>query len=727
MIGTSDIINALKIFSDPVTDFDVNMNASVLRIKMIRGEDRDYQFDLENGSVLSLHNNKRRYSSFASLLGSEEFIDIKKLRATQRRILQNRDWNSVLDPSGQVIEQGQSSKKLNIESFRTATNYSSSDRLAIVLLDGPAGIGKTTLIERLVFERSSPDSMQPPLLHVTSGGSRLTDLVKALAYATQLLRSQITFDQVPILARLGVLQVAIDGFDELVDPDGYKDAWSALRDFLGDVKEGGPVILSGRDTFFDQQGFEKRLIDRIPNLSLKQTRLMSVTAEAATVFLLSKGWKREQVKEASAAGWFRAGSYQLRPFFLQQLAEGKENGWEELQESFGSPQAFLVSRFVSREANLVSGMVKNINYDDARKALWDFYGSIVQDMSIHEVESVDEGFLSLACEAAFESYVDSDDLAKLIHRAGSFGLLESAGSGTMRRFPHSEIQNQFLAKVTLDGLSSSAAITSYLRRATVSTGLAEAFSDRFNAISEKEAKSVRKQLELYLKTDIFGERLAANAGALLLATLGRLGLAELSIKEVSINEARLFGKLEQADLMGVSFTLLDARGADCRALNFDDCSVNILLVNNETMFGTSIPKLFGSLQFDDGGNVNAFHDPVEQQAWKNKYTEIGRITEQDYKLPLMAYFERLCRKFSRQHQIRANPSDEAYHMVESPFWGEVRKILETRIQEVIRDASGPRDIFYRMIRPEAFFAVGTTDEEAKKMKEAVVKRARELN
>jgi hypothetical protein len=66
-------------------------------------------------------------------------------------------------------------------------------------------------------------------------------------------------------------------------------------------------------------------------------------------------------------------------------------------------------------------------------------------------------------------------------------------------------------------------------------------------------------------------------------------------------------------------------------------------------------------------------------------------------------------------------------MVENPFWSEIRKILGARIQEVVRDASGPRDKFYRMIRPEAFFTVGTADKEATQMKQAVVQRARDLN
>lgn len=725
MIDSSEIISSLKVFSDPVTDFMVDQSADLLRIRMIRGEEREYQFDLASGSVLAIHDGKRRYHSFASLLGSAEFVDLKRLRATQRRMLQNRDWSSFLDPAGQIMERDEPRQKLSLESFRTATNYAASDRLAIVLVDGPAGIGKTTLIERLVYERSAPDSDQPPMLHVTSGGSRLTDLVKALAYATQVLRSQITFDQVPILARLGVLQVAIDGFDELVDPDGYKDAWSALRDFLRDVRCGGPVILSGRDTFFDQQGFEKRLIDRIPNLCLQQARLMSVSVDAAAKFLEANDWLPSQVREAREAGWFKPGSYQLRPFFLHQLAAAKENGWDELQRSYGSPQAFLVSRFVAREATLVSHMVK-ISFEDAERALWEFYGTVVQDMSIHEVDAVDEGFLALACEAAFEGFVDSDDLSKLAHRAGSFGLLESNGSGKMRKFPHSEIQNQFLAKITIDGLSSSAAVTSYLRRATVSAGLAEAFADRFNALPSHDAISVRDQLNAYLTKDMVGERLAANSGSLLLATLGRIDLAKLELRDVPINEARLFGKLESANLIGVSFALLDARGANCKAVNFDNCTTNVLLVNEETVFGTSIPIIFGSLQIDSEGQVAINRDPIQRNTWIKEHSDIGRITNADYELPLMVYFDRLCRKFGRQHQIRANAEDDAYYMIENEYWKEIRKILGPRIQEVVRDTSGPRDFFYRMVKPEAFFVRGSTDDETRKIMDAVVVRAREL-
>lgn len=228
MSWSDQIIRDFRVFSDPATDFEATESGDLLRIKMIRSVERDYVLE-KSGPITSRGNLNRRYVSVQALLASDEFVDIRSFKATQRRILAAKNPDGYLNPEGQILDSNSQQSTLNIESFRSAIAKNNSDHLAILLLDGPAGIGKTSLIERMVYERSEPSAAYPPLLHVTSGGSRLTDLNKALAHATQLLRSQITFDQVPILARLGVLQVAIDGFDELVDPDGYKDAWSALR------------------------------------------------------------------------------------------------------------------------------------------------------------------------------------------------------------------------------------------------------------------------------------------------------------------------------------------------------------------------------------------------------------------------------------------------------------------------------------------------------------------
>lgn len=722
MSWSDQIIRDFRVFSDPATDFEATESGDLLRIKMIRSVERDYVLE-KSGPITSRGNLNRRYVSVQALLASDEFVDIRSFKATQRRILAAKNPDGYLNPEGQILDSNSQQSTLNIESFRSAIAKNNSDHLAILLLDGPAGIGKTSLIERMVYERSEPSAAYPPLLHVTSGGSRLTDLNKALAHATQLLRSQITFDQVPILARLGVLQVAIDGFDELVDPDGYKDAWSALREFLGEVQSGGPIILSGRDTFFDQQSFERRLADRIKNLELRHARLSPMSPNVARGFLVASGWSESDISSAQSAGWFRPGSYYLRPFFLRQI--GTAEGWRDLQQAHGSPPAFLVSRFVTREASLITKMA-NIDQKNAEHALWDFYGNIVEDMAMQESDAVDEAYLGLACEAAFESFVSGEDLTKLIYKAGSFGLLEADEGRLARKFPHSELQNQFLARQIINSLERSAAVSSFLRRGVLNTTLLDAFADQYSALPSSQAGEIAKKLERILSEEPFGERLASNVTALLVATLSRPNRAYLKIESRVSNEVRMVGSLEPAYFDQISFAHLDARGADCRLVQFHNCVVGILTVDDDTVFGEFRPTVLHSLQIEHEGTVRPQRAPVEINKWLDQHSVALGSDAGERDLPLVRYFDRLCRKFIRQHQIREHTSDEAYFLIQDPYWMIIRDILGGRIERDTRATSGPKNVFYRMTRPDALLNPPPGDGEDLRLRAAIVRRAREL-
>lgn len=725
MDQTEQLARDLKLFADPATEFAFEVSASSTRIRMTRdGEVRDYLLNLASGEFNARHADGRRFNSVQALLASEEFVNVRAFRATQRRLLEPKQPHNYIEPEGELLANGARTSDLTLQSFREAVRPKVGQDLEILLLDGPAGIGKTSLVERIVYERSDAASSLPPMLHVASSGSRLTDLNKALAHATQILRARITFDQVPVLVRLGVLQVAIDGFDELVDPEGYKDAWSALRQFLADVGAGGPLVLSGRDTFFDQQSFEARLADRIPNLALAHARLHPISPESARRFLSAHGWSPEELQSAEAREWLKPGSYHLRPFFLAQI--GTTAGWSELQESHGSPQSFLVSRFVAREAGIITKMVE-VSQMVAENALWDFYGLIVEDMAIQESDTVDESFLAFACETAFDGKVSSTELGKLVFKAGSFGLLESEGSGSLRRFPHSELQNQFLGRIVAQGLEKSSVVSMFLRRGVVSSGLIEAFSDICETLATDRAEYIRRRLLQLLTDEPLADRLQSNAGALLLATLSANLQSVLELASVSIAEGKLIGSCNPARLTDVTFGHLDARGADCTSVVFEECYVGTLTAADDTKFGPSSPRNVSLLQVESDGGVKMVRSPDEIRGWIQTHSTPAAEFGNEDNLPFVKYFDRVCRKFARQHQIRNSAKDEAYFLVRDPLWEELRRVLGGRIVEELRGQTrGPRDSFFRMVAPEEFVQVPIASEEAKRVRAQVVARAREL-
>lgn len=722
-MDSQQLTRDFRLFADPATAVRAKEVTGKLWIDLIRdGSERSYTIDLQSSECVCRHAGGKQYSSLQALLASEEFVNLRSFRATQRRLLAAKSPDQYIEPEGQILGKDGTSTPLDLAGFRASLAPSPSEHLSVFLLDGPAGIGKTSLIERLVFERADPAASLPPLLHVVSSGSRLTDLSKALAHAAQVLRSSVTFDQIPVLVRLGVLQIAIDGFDELVDPEGYKDAWSALRQFLAEVGKGGPIVLSGRDTFFDQQSFETRLASRIPNLRLMHGRLFPVSPATAARYLSLHGWSEDEVRSAESRDWFRPGSYRLRPFFLSQIA--KQGSWQELEQAHGSPQSFLVERFVTREADIVSRMVE-VSREDAATALWDFYGTIVEDMATNETEFVDEPFLALACETAFEGRVNATDLAKLVYKAGSFGLLESDGTRGLRRLPHSELQNQFLARTLVRGLSSSAAASSYLRRGTVGSGLLEAFADVTSQQEAFEAQQTRDKLLRLVVDEPFSERLVSNSAALALATLTRSDLAPMYLRAVSVSEAKVFGTAGSASIEEVAFSHLDLRGADCRSITFRNCSAAALTVDSTTYFGGIAPPTTALLQIEEAGAISFVRAPSAVEGWIAKHSAgQDAAAGNDSDLPLVQYFDRVCRKFARQHQIRNSDSDEAYPLIRDRSWGILRPLLGSRLQEDTREARGPKNIFFRLIRPEALLNPPPGDDESLRIRQAVIAAAR---
>lgn len=725
MIDSKELENELRVFSDPATPFSVKeVGESALELAMVRDFERTYRINLQSGAIVALHAGAQRFNSVSALLASSEFADIRRFKANQKRILEAKfasrgDGYLMLEPEGKFLTRNGVEEPLNRVSLEAATSVGRATTLSILLIDGPAGIGKTSLIEHVSLQRSAPDSAQPPLLHVTSSGSKLTDLPKALAHALQVIRSTVTFDQVPILARRGVIQVAIDGFDELVDPDGYKDAWSALRDFLGDVRVGGPIILSGRDTFFDQQDFEKLLAKRLSNLSIKQARLSPVSPAAAKKYLEESGWSKSDVSAAQSSGWLRAGSYQLRPFFLAQIAG--EDGWDELQLAHGSPQSFLVSRMVRREADLVARTV-DIDVRVAESCLWAFFETVAEDMAIQQSEQVDEDFLGFACEAAFQGEVASQDLGKLMHRAGSFALLESAGQRGVRRFPHSEFQNQFAARALANVAKRSSLTNPFVRQCIVTASLAEAFADYFMSLSSSDASLAYNNLIQMLANEGYSNRGASNIGALLMATLGRADLEPLSLSSVGLPEVKVVGVLRRASLKDVAIGHFYAAGADCRAIEFQgESSVSTLTVDSSSVLPLGLPSVT-QVQVVQGGLTRTLRSREEIDAQLSTL----RLSNNngDSSLPLVRYFDRLCRAFMRQHQIRDHEDDASYKLIQDPWWQIVREVLGARIVEHEKFVGGPRTVFYQLDRPEQLLNPVT---EADRMVRAeVIRRARVL-
>jgi hypothetical protein len=711
----------LRPFADPATDVELLANAETARIKLIR-DGANYVIDVavDTGKIRLKRGSEdepteREFSSLRSLLASAFFSNIQVLADNQRRLLEAQRVTSFIEPEGTI-----GGEPLSLEAFVREAGLNLGERqrpIELLLLDGAAGVGKTSLISQLVASRAHAygrDSNEPPVLHVANRGRRLVSLDELIALSIQLVRGRFTYDQVPALIRNGVLQIAVDGFDELVDADGYADTWSVLREFLNDIQAGGPIILAGRDTFFDLAKFHERLQDLNERTTIRHARLSPISPEAGKKWLRSVGWPSSELESEELAELLKPESYVLRPYFLSTVAP--LGGLNSILSEITSPREFLVKRFLEREAELITQRVK-LSEDVAVEHLWKLFELIALEMAEAETEAVDLPFLQLAVDLIFEPVLpDRTDLAKLRHKAGSFALMDLDVRPGFRRFPHTEISNHFLAsaliKDILDGKT-----PRFLRRGYFGTDLLLVVGEQMLTLSADRFCALRSRLNSLSHNDVGSERLSDNSVSLLI-TSAVVDLAErVVIERASAGDVVLFGTVGAMRLQNVVINRFDCRGADLTALEFADSMVTTLVVDDQTRFGSTVPTV-GNLMIESMGKTSTVYAPDEIRDWLRSRRGSGHLPERDTEATRL--LERLCRVFLRQFFIKSDPLDPAGRYLSDPIWPAIEQLLSGagRLRRNDRkDASGRRGEFIHIINAAALLE--SASEEDRRIWEAV--------
>ena len=98
----------------------------------------------------------------------------------------------------------------------------------LLLIDGPAGVGKTTIVREAALLRAETyDGSLPLILQIVSRGRVLQNIADLIAFALQDVRANLTIGELMVLIRHGLITLAIDGFDELSDPNGFQTSPAA--------------------------------------------------------------------------------------------------------------------------------------------------------------------------------------------------------------------------------------------------------------------------------------------------------------------------------------------------------------------------------------------------------------------------------------------------------------------------------------------------------------------
>ena len=596
----SRLRNELALFADLGTaPPDLRPIGKRLVTRLFRdGEELELTFDADvRGRIVerSLDGAKQRtHASYAALLASERFGDLRRWADAQKAFLEPRlrdlDRNLV---TGVLLDEGAAKGLDQVDEILACRSPRDAGSVQVLLIDGPAGIGKTKFIEFLALSRARDFKTvrRPLILHVQSRGRVLSFLQDLIAFSLQTLRLNVTYDQVPVLARHGLVSIAMDGFDELGDPNGYDLAWGQVNDLVNEARGEGTLILAGRETFIGRE----RLLGDVSSLSeerdvVRALSLQPPTPNAAKEWLLSSGWSPADLEAAREL--FEFGSYALRPFFLAQLAD-REVAAIVRNETGGSPLPFLVALMTEREASRFGDAVATVMPFEQRKDfVRKFLREIARNMADEQTDALDEPLVAWLVEVVAPDALPPDVLSLLKNRAAVMAFLTTDDRPRYLRFAHSQLFNHFLGEETID-LIGRREMPRYVRRNILGADFLSVFDDLASHLADSDPARVRRCFDAGVelaKSYLWTDRGARNLGGLLISMLPAIEpSADLRLEDLHVDEALLQTVSPPATIRRVAINQFNARGADLRALRFVDTTIVTLIADDSTRVPVSFP------------------------------------------------------------------------------------------------------------------------------------------
>jgi hypothetical protein len=661
------------------------------------------------------------YGSYRGLLASPEFGNLALLARLQRAVPSGIDGGIATDdiPVVAVFDDGDSSLLDLPDKIQAwAEGNPSSPGVRVLVIDGPAGIGKTHLIRSLVQRRASSfGPNKPPLvLHIQSRGRQLTTLSDLLAGHLQAFRMSLTFEQVPVLVRHGLLQVAIDGFDELADPNGYETAWHSLNDFMADIGDFGVVLLAGRDTFIDAETVRTAL-PRLHSKNIAAVHLRPPSPAEAIRWLKSAGVVDEKVLLLTTAGLLSDDSYSLRPFFLTQirsLLQQEEDS--ELEEFYSFPLGILVEAMIRREAPIAAQLAPGLSGNEIEELIRQFFREVARDMADYETESVDVPSLQLVAELVFGSTVKSDSLRAIRNRVKSFALLETDADGNRRRFVHTEVQDYFLAQSYLQILSTrDVEIPRSLKRSIVGSDFLDTCHDVAMWSDFELVARLQENCIGMLQRRTHDDRALINVASIVLCCWQEsLNAIPLVIEDLALGECVFRQSVASATFRRTSISQLDARGADISSLRFEGCTIVSAIVNPGTYVSAEFPRP-QMLMLDFFGKQVRVFKPQDMDYYlgtiqpkvddSNRTASLGSIGK---------LLDKLCRTIVRQTWIRDSVDDRAGRLLYDHEWPMLKGLLQEHslLEERNNKSASGRNAAFVRIRFASEFLDPNTEQPA---------------
>lgn len=735
-MNRQELISDLSPFNDiGDTPIKATEQSNKINVKLTRdGRPLKIVFDLETAKVQCTWGSTptRNFSSLAAALASEIFANLRRWADSQRDLLKRElPGTSDLLPIRAVTHQSSEIRSIDEVNNLLGNNTASIAASEILLIDGPAGIGKTSLIEQLALARAENyrNTSKPLILHVKSRGRVLSNLLDLMAFSLQTIRSQITYDQIPILAKYGLVIIAIDGFDELADPNGYEMAWAQLGDLVTSIRGRGCLILAGRDTFIGRS----RLLKDVPALRetvdvVNALTLKSPTPQQAKDWLIRHQWTEANFEIPSISVLLESESFALRPVFLRILADQiKPKDLKDKHERYLTP--LLVGQMIEREAALFGKPVQTmLNKEQREGFLMEFLCEVARQMADSQTESLDASELAWISEASLKDGLTPEVVTLIKNRASVVGFFVNDERPGFKKFMHSYLLSYFLAIVTIKAIGKGD-IPKFVRRNLFGTEFLNVFSDVSAELSISDAdnfSSFWNQASSMPMSYSSADRGLRNIGALAFSALPSVRSdATLELREFQVDDTLIRGSCPQAILINHEINQLDARGADLSQLNWENSSIGSMLADEAVRISPSFPpptkiNLVSGNEIVGTELVGAW---LDAHGRNENATNAGKLASQALiNKPIYSLLIRAARL--RQYWMRADSDDfHASKIISDPEWPKLSKLLKEHdyLKEEVRQASGRASKFFHIKHRESILAEDRDDENLKKLFDSLSK------
>ena len=710
-------VNDLSLFADLGTAPPRVVSSGPNSVVRMARNGREIELVLHPDGAIQEHDEDgdRRHVDARALLASPNFGDLGRWADAQKAFLSVRIATETIPISGVLSANNQPIDVDGVDTTIIPSDETDVPRLRILLVDGPAGIGKTSLIRALAFRRAAAyrHSRRPLILHVESRGRMLQNIMDLMAFSLQTLRVNVTYDQVPVLVRYGLVTLAIDGFDELADPNGYELAWAQVNELVTAARGHGSLVLAGRETFIGRE----RLIEALSAFrretdTLDTYTIQPITPNVAKGWLRKQGWADAVFDQGNMEPLFEPGSYALRPFFLYELArEGVRDKVE--SGAVDDLMWFLVETMIHREATKFGADVEAVTTKEGRvNFLLRFLGEVARDLAENQTDAIASDSLAWLAEVAAADLVPLTLIGILKNRAGVVAFLTDDDRRGYKRFSHAQLLNHFLSRITIDALLIGD-VPKYIRRNIIGADFLASFGEVLRHVDNERISSfvtisIARINEL---GDL--DRSRRNLGTLVILTMGALDQnLNLILSDVSIDEALVIETVSILTLKRVVIAQLDARGADLRAFSFDaECHVFSLIADVGTRLPLSLPRP-RRIQLPD----RVLTDPTEIAEWlPGSLVEASQAISTDIPEHLRNHgiielIGRACRY--RPFWMRDGEEKVTRRILQDPYWETLRQLLMRHELLTVRHdvpASGQAGVFFHIRRKDDILAHRTSD------------------